>query len=592
MRADERMDRAAVLHIPLSQYAFATGERSLTIRLRAKKGDLTCCTLYYADRVCPKTPVQFQEQPMTVCAEDESCVYYEAQVESEFCRVCYYFRLEKEEEWVYYYGDRFTRHLADRVFPDGRIADGRSAYYQYPFILREEIPDVPQWFKTAVVYNIFPDSFVERDEAGAAMRGTRQEDCCTAGDCRSHARLGGTLRAVLGSLDYIQSMGFTCLYLNPIFTAGEYHKYDVLDYYHIDPCLGSDEDFRELVDEVHRRGMRILIDGVFNHCSWYFPQFDDVVKRGQDSRYCHWFYDLTFPVRRPERADERPPYMCFAYERRMPKLNTSEPEVQAYFAEVGAYWVREYHVDGWRLDVANEIDRNFWRRFRAAVKKENPEAVLVGEVWENAETWLRGDAFDSVMNYEFRRICSAYLAEGEADGRETAYQFERMRLRYPTNIVNGQLNLLDSHDVPRFLSMCAGDVQRWRQACVLLMLMPGVPSVFYGDEQEIGGISEEEYRSPMVWRENARLPEFVKRLAEIRGRYLEGSTGYRPLWSCIQDGVFAFVREGRCTLGVLVNARTAAPCPVPEGARVLLCDRVDMGKIEDGGYLVYVCGRN
>lgn len=125
--------------------------------------------------------------------------------------------------------------------------------------------------------------------------------------------------------------------------------------------------------------------------------------------------------------------------------------------------------------------------FREAVKKENPEAVLIGEVWENAKTWLRGDAFDSVMNYEFRRICAEYLAEGEADARQAAWQFEQMRLRYPTNIVNGQLNLLDSHDVPRFLSLCGGDVARLKLACVLLMLMPGVPSLFYGRRAEDHG---------------------------------------------------------------------------------------------------------
>ena len=245
-------------------------------------------------------------------------------------------------------------------------------------------------------------------------------------------------------------MGFTCIYLNPIFIAGEYHKYDVLDYYHIDPCLGTDADFLELVDELHLRGMKIIIDGVFNHCSCDFFAFADVVEKGRDSRYCKWFYKLEFPVVRPQDENEIPGYTCFAYERKMPKLNTSEREVQMYFADVGAYWIKKYHVDGWRLDVANEIDRNFWRRFRAAVKQADPEAVLIGEVWENAQIWLKGDMFDSTMNYEFRRICREYLASMESNALKAAYQFGQMLLRYPKILVNGKLNIIYIHDVPRF----------------------------------------------------------------------------------------------------------------------------------------------
>ncbi|MEE0117603.1 MAG: glycoside hydrolase family 13 protein, partial [Lachnospiraceae bacterium] len=439
MTQNDKMERAAILHIPLSEYAFAESEYGLTIRIRAKKRDLTGCELYYADRVCKKTPIDFYKIPMEICAEDAWFSYYEAKIESPFNRVCYYFRLEKGEEWTYYYADRFTKKLSD-IELDDQVIDGRSGYYQYPFILREEIPDVPAWFKKAVVYNIFPDSFASGKNRLVAEK--KEKRLADGRICRS--RLGGTIKGIRENLDYIQKMGFTCLYLNPIFTAGEYHKYDVLDYYHIDPCMGTEEELKELVEELHARGMKLVIDGVFNHCSWEFFAFQDVVEKGEKSRYCKWFYELKFPVRRPEDPDEIPGYACFAYERKMPKLNTAEREVQMYFADVGAYWIREYHVDGWRLDVANEIDRNFWRRFREAVKKENPEAVLIGEVWENAKTWLRGDAFDSVMNYEFRRICAEYLAEGEADARQAAWQFEQMRLRYPTNIVNGQLNLLDS----------------------------------------------------------------------------------------------------------------------------------------------------
>ena len=585
MTQTEKMDKAAILHVPLSQYAFATSEYTITIRLRAKKSDLTRCVLYTADRVCRTTPICFAGTDMKICAVDECFEYYEANLQLPYNRICYYFKLEKGKEWTYYYADRFTKELPDRVV-DGKLIDGRSEYYQYPFILRDEIPDVPEWFKEAVVYNIFPDSFAN----GKCALQVRKKEQLLENGVTVKARLGGTLNGITENLDYIKKMGFNCLYLNPIFTAGEYHKYDVVDYYHIDPCFGTEEDFRRLVEDAHDRGMHIIIDGVFNHCSWRFFAFEDVVKNGEKSRYKSWFYDLTFPVRRPDDSDKIPGYTCFAYERKMPKLNTSNREVQLYFADVGTYWIEKYHIDGWRLDVANEISREFWRIFRNAVKTAKSEAVLIGEVWENAHSWLKGDAFDSTMNYEFRRICMDYLADEQPDGITAAYEFEKMRLRYPDNIVRGQLNLLDSHDVPRFLSMCRGDGSLWKLGCILLILMPGVPSLFYGDECGMEGVLEEEYRQPMLLEREDTFGDFICQIITIRNDYIDGKTGYSPLWELIRGGVFAFTRPGiNWTLRVIINAGTEPLyCPVAVDERILMTSSIDREEntIEKKGYRI------
>ena len=585
MTQTEKMDKAAILHVPLSQYAFATSEYTITIRLRAKKSDLTRCVLYTADRVCRTTPICFAGTDMKICAVDECFEYYEANLQLPYNRICYYFKLEKGKEWTYYYADRFTKELPDRVV-DGKLIDGRSEYYQYPFILRDEIPDVPEWFKEAVVYNIFPDSFAN----GKCALQVRKKEQLLENGVTVKARLGGTLNGITENLDYIKKMGFNCLYLNPIFTAGEYHKYDVVDYYHIDPCFGTEEDFRRLVEDAHDRGMHIIIDGVFNHCSWRFFAFEDVVKNGEKSRYKSWFYDLTFPLRRPDDSDKIPGYTCFAYERKMPKLNTSNREVQLYFADVGTYWIEKYHIDGWRLDVANEISREFWRIFRNAVKTAKSEAVLIGEVWENAHSWLKGDAFDSTMNYEFRRICMDYLADEQPDGITAAYEFEKMRLRYPDNIVRGQLNLLDSHDVPRFLSMCRGDGSLWKLGCILLILMPGVPSLFYGDECGMEGVLEEEYRQPMLWERKDTFGDFICQIITIRNDYIDGKTGYSPLWELIRGGVFAFTRPGiNWTLRVIINAGTEPLyCPVAVDERILMTSSIDREEntIEKKGYRI------
>jgi glycosidase len=540
MKSNMKINREAVLHIPLSNYAFANSEHRLTIRIRTQKDNVSACTLYYGDRACPATPVVFEEIQMEIKARDELFDYYEATFETPYTRVCYYFKLQNEGEWTYYYSERFSNELAILYF-ERNIMEERSEYYQYPYILRNEIPDVPAWFKKAVVYNIFPDSFV--GEESGSLTQPKEVVLENGKVCRS--RLGGTLKEVIKNLDYIQSLGVNCIYFNPIFAAGEYHKYDTIDYYHIDPCFGTNEEFKHLVEEIHKREMKIIIDGVFNHCSWEFFAFEDVMEKGEKSKYIDWFYDLKFPVCRPQSEKEKPGYACFAYEPKMPKLNTSNEEVQEYFANVGTYWIREYQIDGWRLDVANEIDRNFWRKFREAVKKENKEAILIGEVWENAESWLRGDIFDSTMNYEFRRICRDHIIGDNKNAITAAKQLEQMRLRYPTNLVIGQLNLLDSHDVPRFLSLCRGELRKWKLACILLMLFPGVPSLFYGDEQAICGMKENEYRNPMVWSQNPQLYGFVQKMIEIRKKYIEEDTSYKVLWEETDERVLTFVRDGR-----------------------------------------------
>ncbi|KAB1437633.1 glycoside hydrolase family 13 protein [Candidatus Galacturonibacter soehngenii] len=535
---EENINREAILHIPLSQYAFADAENKLTIRIRTKKDNIESCMLYYGDRACESTPVVFEEIPMKKAATDEYFDYYEVTFITPFSRVCYYFKLENKKEWTFFYSDRFTKEMADYEL-DGAILEGRSEYYQYPYILKSEIQDVPNWFKTAVVYNIFPDSFA----CGRYEAPNEKKEVILDSGKVSKARLGGTIHGITQNLDYIQELGFNCIYLNPIFTAGEYHKYDTLDYYHIDPCLGTDEEFKQLVDEIHKKDMKIIIDGVFNHCSWQFFAFEDVLQNGKESQYYDWFYELNLPLTRPESEVGKPKYACFAYERKMPKLNTSNLEVQKYFAAVGVHWLEHYQIDGWRLDVANEIDREFWRAFRRAVKLQNKEAILIGEVWEDAQTWLKGDAFDSTMNYEFRRICRDYLIGEQKDAFRLAKQLEQMRLRYPTNIVRGQLNLLDSHDVPRFMSLCKGDERKWRLACILLMLFEGVPSLFYGDEQGICGVNENEYRNPMVWGQNPQLCVFVKRLIEIRKEYTDVTSSYQVLWEEMSQDIFAFERK-------------------------------------------------
>lgn len=496
------MKKSSVLHIPLSEYAYGLDEETVVIRLRTAHGDLKKCTLYFGDRSCRVTPVIFTEQAMTCVQETLLYDYYEAKLIKPYKRLCYYFRLESEDDWTYYYGDCFEKNLVD----------DRSEYFQLPFNHRADIVTPPEWVKDAVVYNIFPDSFASRRRE---ISGQPTEK--TWRDVEVKGKLGGTIRGIIENLDYIADIGFNAIYLNPIFTAGEYHKYDLLDYYSIDPCFGTNDDFAELVDTCHRKGLRVIIDGVFNHCGWNFFAFNDVVARGEQSPYKDWFYGLRFPVVKPDDWETIPTYDCFGYERMMPKLNLDNPETADYFCQVGRFWAEKYHIDGWRLDVASEVNDGFWRKFRSAVKAVNPDILIIGEVWESARHWLNGDMFDSAMNYDLRKHCMRFFGNSHVDAASFHERIVDMLYRYREQTVFAQLNLLDSHDVSRFLSVCGENADVMKAAVAFQMMMPGIPSVFYGDEQGISGVVEDDYRSPMPWKNMTEdFSGFYKRAIQVR----------------------------------------------------------------------------
>ncbi len=586
------MKKEMVLHIPMSQYAHGIAEDKIVIRLRTAKDDLQKVTLFYGDTACRQNPIIFYPEKMNKVAGDLYFDYYEAEFVSKFHRIYYYFLLEDGTESSYYYSDFFRSILAD----------DRSEYYKIPFNHREDIADVPEWVKDAVVYNIFPDSFASAAGkiSGACNKKLFQNEYMTEPVCTS-SNLGGTIKGIGENAEYLKELGINCIYINPIFAAGEYHKYDTLDYFHIDPCFGTNEDFKEMVKIMHQNGIRVIIDGVFNHCGWKFFAFEDVVKNGEKSKYVDWFYKLTYPVIRPETPDEIPDYECFAYERLMPKLNTANKEVQEYLLKVGRYWVEEFDIDGWRLDVASEVNDDFWREFRKAVRSVKKDCFIIGEVWENGAHWMQGDMFDSTMNYDVRKSCSYFFAKGEIDSAIFDAAVTNMRLRYRKNLQYGQLNLLDSHDVSRFLSVCGENVDKWKLAVVFQMMFLGVPSVFYGDEQGFVGNLEVDYRRKMEFDTKGELFSFYKELIGVRKREAAIRRGdYKTLFAKERSFLYAFSRstENENVIVILNAADNKEDLDVvweniPEiGSgnylkdKVLLQHNFDANKLGNYGYLV------
>lgn len=494
------MDKDAIIHRPMSEYAFGTDENTTVFRLRCASGGAERCTLWYGDTSCPETPVPFYPAPMRLLFRGENCDWWEAELHGKFHRLYYYFELSGGET-LFFSGGVFLSTPSEE----------RSEYFKFPFNHRADIARVPDWANDAVVYNIFPDSFASSKCAVTGVGSEKRLGCAL-----SRSRLGGTINGIRSNLDYIASLGVNCLYLNPVFTAGQYHKYDTIDYLHIDPCFGTDEDFRALVDESHVRGIRVILDGVFNHCGAQFFAFRDVLEKQGQSRYAGWFYRLQFPVRYPD-AGEKPNYECFCYERLMPKLDTANPEVRDYLCGVGEHWLREYGTDGWRLDVADEVDDAFWREFRRRCKAVKSDALLIGEVWGDARHWLGGDMLDSAMNYDFRNHCRHFFAEGNIDARTFAGRCADMLMRYKRQTASVQLNILDSHDTGRFLSLCGGDTRRLKLAVLFMCCFVGMPCIFYGDELGVEGQDELDYRCAMPWQDGDRdLLRFYREVIALR----------------------------------------------------------------------------
>lgn len=528
------MNRHAILHIPLSEYAYSVAENRVIIRLRTAKGDVSRCVLKYADKQEWREPKTMYSKDMRLIATDLLYDYYEADVGEEFNRICYYFCLETTDECLYYYDRGFTEKMEAHC----------SEYFQFPYIRREEILDIPDWAEDVVMYQIFPDSF-------ATDRGFIEDKGKDIGS--SHSKLGGTLKGITANLDYIAALGINAIYINPVFTAVSYHKYDTTDYLDIDPCFGTKDELKQLVKESHIRGIRVILDGVFNHSGPEFFAFKDVLAKGRASEFFDWFYDM------PDKPDyeARPvQYATFAYVREMPKLNTSNPRLRDYLCEVGRYWIKECDIDGWRLDVANEIDHDFWRAFRKTVREVKPDCFLIGEIWEESRVWLRGDQFDSTMNYSFAYLCRDFFALRKLTPTEFNGYIQSMLMRYPTELDRVQMNLLDSHDVPRFLTLCEGDRDRYRLALLYMYTAVGIPCIFYGDECYMEGESEDQYRSPMPWGTDDNAYDYLAALAYIRHKHPALRKGdYRSLLTDDASGVYVYERsfEGDRVIVMLNN---------------------------------------
>ena len=426
---------------------------------------------------------------------------------------------------------------------------------------------VPDWVKDAVFYQIFPDTFCTSKRV-AKPSNLESWDALPS----VHGYKGGDLLGVVERLDYLEDLGINALYFCPVFQSASNHRYHTYDYYRVDPLLGGDGALYELLERAHERGIRVVLDGVFNHASRGFFQFNDILENGAQSPYIDWFVvrDRTKPLNAYDvkalvagKGTWQTNYQCWWNLPALPEFNTQHPDVREFLWDVAAHWV-EVGIDGWRLDVPADIDDpSFWHEFRHRVKQANPDAYLLGEIWHPAQEWLTGDRFDAVMNYVFNRACQGFFGGQKLDisvspggfaleplrAKAFARRVEEMLGMYPWEVAQVQLNLLGSHDTPRILSVLGEDVARLKLAVLFQMTFVGAPCIYYGDEIGMTSVpvSGHEGRAAMPWDEkhwNVELRDAVKQYVALRQQHLCLRRGaFVPLYADEGTNVYAFMRR-------------------------------------------------
>lgn len=384
------MNPATIYHRPLSEFAFATDGTHYVFRLRTGKGEARSCRFFYADRAAMAPELDFACLPM-----------------------------KKSGKTGILTGTRFGWKQSLSVSPtilNCRTGRRRSAILATATKWPGRPPGrIISSFPSTIALTGFPSRNGRRTPLSTTFSRTASPtDSGRFPAAPMGNRFGRHHPGRYGESGLYRVHGVQLHLSEPDFVAESYHRYDTLDYYQVDPHMGSKEDVRALVEKAHSLGIRVLLDGVFNHISSRHFLFQDVLRNGMESKYYSCFYQLPAKPKLPA-PGELPEYTCFSYVASMPKTNTADPYLRQYFCDVGVYWIREFDIDGWRLDVANELDDGFLRAFRTAVKAAKPDAIIVGEVWENAAHYLNGDMMDSAMNYDFRRYCRRFFAEETVD---------------------------------------------------------------------------------------------------------------------------------------------------------------------------------
>lgn len=522
------MDKAALYHRSLSTDSYVYNNQTIHLKVRTKRNDISHADVVYGDPydhshggggnlAVKETTWNYHLSPMHKIATTEHHDYWFVEVKPSHNRLQYGFFLTDINGDKFFFGEK---GIYD--FDNSAARKNLGNYFKVPFLHGNDAFQVPSWVKDTIWYQIFPERFANGNPAispkNAHEWGSKNPEVFDF--------FGGDIEGIIQHLDYLVDLGITGLYLTPIFESPSNHKYDTMDYFKIDPHFGSDADFKRLVTLAHQRGLKVMIDAVFNHLGSASPIWQDVVKNGADSQYADWFHIHSFPVSEGingnYESSKTMSFDTFAFTPRMPKLNTQNLEVKKYLLDIATYWIREFDIDGWRLDVANEIDHAFWKEFRQAVHTVKPDVFILGEIWHDSYAWLAGDEFDSVMNYPFTDAILQYFADSELTATQFMYRINQQLMSYTQNINEVMFNLLDSHDTARLLTRTNGHTKLAQLAIAFMFAQTGSPCIYYGTEVGLDGGADPLCRKCMIWeadKQDQEFLEFMKNIIAVRKQY-------------------------------------------------------------------------
>ena len=477
-------------------------------------------------------------------AETDRFVFWGVQVEFRANLAKFSFAATTEDNLNLYLG---TSGIANFISPSEKWVYDSSIYQRH---------SIPDWVYGSVMYQVFPERFANgRSEINP-------ENTVEWGSVPTRLDFqGGDLYGVIDKLDHIESLGVNILYLNPIFLSGSTHKYDSWDHFKVDPTLGGDDGLRDLISNCHDRNIKVILDCSLNHVHPRHFAFQDIVKNGENSEYKNWFTIFDYPVRlihRPHlyantykvgwdgneeeykrylektfdetkvpvevRDDDgpivEPSYKAWWGVPDMPKVNFESKEARQWALDVTKHWIENFDIDGWRMDVAKELDFSFWKEFRDIAHKANKDTLLISEIFGDTSQWLQGDRFDGTMNYSFREAMTDYFATKRINNKEFADSLANLYSMYSFEALSSCQNLLSSHDVKRFLNRCGNEEDGILGAIFLQATFPGIAGIYYGDEIGLGGADDPFNREPFPWHSeeswNSTILDYTKKLMNIK----------------------------------------------------------------------------
>jgi cyclomaltodextrinase len=494
------MNKYAIYHITETPYAYGINLNTLLLRIRTAKDDVKKCYVHYKSRYNFQDPYYVKE--MKILAQADLFDYFEAEISVERNRYRYYFELIDINNNKIYFDER--------GFSENPLVFDQFTAFQFAYLAEGDIYEESTWLQESVAYQIFVERFnngdTNNDPENTAKWGS---------PVKTDSTFGGDLQGIIDKIDYLKELGINLIYLTPIFNSSSNHKYNTADYYDVDPQFGTIDTVKELIKKCHENGIKIIFDAVFNHSGSDFFAFKDLLKNQQASKYKNWYFIDSYPVN----TDNVTYYTFGDCLSNMPKFNTHNREVREYLLKVGEYWVKEIGIDGWRLDVCDEVDHDFWRAFNKVVKATNKDAIIIGEIQHEANSFLKGDQMDSIMNYPFKFAVVDFFGNRSIPVEKFDDILSFNRTLYMSSITSQLWNLIGSHDTKRFLTECGDNIDGMKLAIVFQFCYQGVPYIYYGDEIGLTGGDDPQCRKCMIWEkkyQNKELFILYKSMISIR----------------------------------------------------------------------------